>query len=105
LLNQTQPNPTQHAPTQPNPTPLNPEPTQPNPLVDKMEDWVERLHQTGMQMRQRFRTVQNPIVRATAREKVRSRNSHPDVIAKLEATNEGNKRKFIAHQKKRMTYF
>jgi hypothetical protein len=30
-------------------------------LGDKMEDWVERLHQTGMRMRQRFRTVQNPI--------------------------------------------
>ena len=52
-------------------------------------------------MRQRFRTVQNPIVRATAREKVQSRNSHPDVIAKLEATNEGNKRKFIASSEKK----
>ena len=35
-------------------------------LGDKMEDWVECLHQTGMQMRQRFRTVQNPIARAEA---------------------------------------
>ena len=52
-------------------------------------------------MRQRFRTVQNPIVRAQAREKVHSRNSHPDVIAKLEATNEGNKRKFIATSEKK----
>ena len=29
-------------------------------LGDKMEDWVERLHQTGMRMRQRFCTLQNP---------------------------------------------
>jgi len=66
-----------------------------------MEDWVKRQHQTGMRMRQRFRTVQNPIARAQAREKVQSRNSHPDVIAKLEATNEGNKRKFIASSEKK----
>ena len=50
-------------------------------LVDKMEDWVERLHQTGMRMRQQFRTVQNPLVWALAQEKVDSRNG-PGVIAK-----------------------
>ncbi len=27
-------------------------------LGDKMEDWVECLHQTGMRLWQRFRTVQ-----------------------------------------------
>ena len=52
-------------------------------------------------MRQQFCTVQNPIVQATAQEKVQSRNSHPDVIAKLEATNEGNTRKFIASSEKK----
>ena len=41
----------------------------PGGLGDKMEDWVERLHQWGMQQRWRFRTVQNPLVRAMAREK------------------------------------
>jgi hypothetical protein len=61
-------------------------------LGDKMEDWVERLHQTGMRLRQRFRTVQNPLVRAVAREKAHSRNVHPEVIAHIELTNEGNKR-------------
>ena len=35
-------------------------------LGDKMEDWVEWLHQTGMRMRQRFCTVQNPLVLALA---------------------------------------
>ena len=65
----------------------------PGGLGDKMEDWVERLHQWGMQQRRRFRTVQNPLVRAMAREKASSRNTHPDVLAQVEATDEGNKRK------------
>jgi hypothetical protein len=61
-------------------------------LGDKMEDWVERLHQTGMRLRQQFRTVQNPIVRADARERASSRSAHPDVIAHTNATSVGNKR-------------
>jgi hypothetical protein len=31
-------------------------------LGDNMEDWVERLHQTGKRQRLRYRTVQNPVV-------------------------------------------
>ena len=65
----------------------------PGGLDDKMEDWVECLHQWGMQQRRRFCTVQNPLVRAMAREKASSRNTHPDVLAQVEATDEGNKRK------------
>ena len=65
----------------------------PGGLGDKMEDWVKRLHQWGMQQRRRFRTVQNPLVRAMAREKASSRNTHPDVLAQVQATDEGNKRK------------
>ncbi len=64
-------------------------------LGDKMEDWVERLHQTGMRERQRFRTVQNPIIRALAREKAGSRNMHPDVLAQVDKTNEGSKRNLV----------
>jgi hypothetical protein len=67
----------------------------PGGLGDKMEDWVERLHQTGMHERQRFRTVQNPIIRALAREKAGSRNMHPDVLAQVDRTNEGNKRNLV----------
>ena len=67
----------------------------PGGLGDKMEDWVERLHQTGMRERQRFRTVQNPIIRALAREKAGSRNMHPDVLAQVDKTNEGNKRNLV----------
>ena len=59
-----------------------------------MEDWVERLHQTEMRLRQRFCTVQNPVIRALAREKANSRSSHPDVIAHTNATNAGNKRSY-----------
>ena len=59
-----------------------------------MEDWVEQLHQTGMCLRQRFCTVQNPVIRALAREKANSRLLHPEVIAHTNATNAGNKRFF-----------
>ncbi len=66
---------------------------------DKMEDWVERLHQTGMRMRQRFHTVRNPLVWALAREKADSCNAHPDVIAYLEGTNKRNKRKYVSEKR------
>jgi len=64
----------------------------PGGLGDKMEDWVERIHQWGIRMRRRFRTVQDPLVCAHAREKATSRNMHPDVLAQVEATDAGNKR-------------
>jgi len=67
----------------------------PGGMGDKMEDWVECLHQWGIQQRRRFRTVQNPLVRAMAREKASSRNTHPDILAQVEATDEGNKRKLL----------
>lgn len=67
-------------------------------MGDKMEDWVERQHQWGMQMRRRFRTVQNPLVRALAREKADSRNTHPDVLAQVDATDKGNKRKLLVEK-------
>ena len=58
---------------------------------DKMEGWVERLHQDGKQKHLRFCTVQNPIARAHAREKVHSHNMHPNVISHTNKINEGNK--------------
>jgi hypothetical protein len=63
-------------------------------LGDKMEDLVERLHQTGMHLQQHFCTVQNPAIRANAHEKASSYLSHLDVIAHTDATNLGNKRSF-----------
>ncbi len=56
-----------------------------------MEDWVERLHQDGKRKRLRFRTVQNPIARAHAREKAHLRTMHPDVISQTNKINKGNK--------------
>jgi hypothetical protein len=61
-------------------------------LGGKMEDWLERLHQDGKRERLQFRTVQNPIARAHAREIVHTRNIHPDVISQTNNINEGNKR-------------
>lgn len=46
-------------------------------------------------MRRRFRTVQDPLVRALAREKAASRNMHPDVLAQMESTDVGNKQNFL----------
>ena len=60
-----------------------------------MEDWVERLHQDGKRKRLRFRTVQNPIARAHAREKAHSRNMHPNVISQNNKINKGNKRNLV----------
>jgi len=64
-------------------------------LGDKVEDWVERLHQTGIRLRQRFRTVKNPLVRATARDKAHYRTMHPDVLARVDVINEGSKRNLV----------
>ena len=61
-------------------------------MGDKMEDWVERLHQWGIRQRQRFRTVQDPFVCATAREKATSQCNHPEVLAQVDASNARNKR-------------
>jgi hypothetical protein len=60
-------------------------------LGNKMEDWVEHLHQTGMRQRLHYCTVQNPAVRSLAREKLNSLNMHPDVIAQKDKINKGNK--------------
>jgi hypothetical protein len=68
-------------------------------LGDKMEDWVERQNQTRIRMRQQFCTVQNPLVRAQVQVKANSCSLHPDVIANLEATNKGNKRKYVSETK------
>jgi hypothetical protein len=75
----------------------------PGGLGDKMEDWVERLHQWGMQQRRPFCTVQNPLVRAVAREKAGFCNTHPDVLAQVETTDEENTRKIS--EKRRLTYY
>ena len=64
----------------------------------QMEDWVERLHQTGKCQCLRYRMVQNPGIRSLAREKANSRNMHPDVIAQTDKINEGSKRN-LAEQK------
>ena len=56
---------------------------------------MEWLHQTGIRLRQRFHTVKNPFVRATAREKAHYRTMHPDVLARVDVINEGSKRNIV----------
>jgi hypothetical protein len=53
-----------------------------------------------MRLRQRFHTVQNPIVHATARKWAIFLSSHPEVIAHTNATNAGNKRSFSSSTKR-----
>ena len=60
-------------------------------LGDEIEDWVEQLHQWGMQQRRQFWTVQNPLICMNEQEKAASCKTHPKVLAQMEATNEGNK--------------
>jgi len=45
-----------------------------------------------MQQCRQFRTVQDPLVRTLPREKATG-NTHPDVLAQVDATGMGNKRK------------
>ena len=63
-------------------------------LGDKMEDWVEWLHQTRMHLQQQFHTIQNPIGHAHACERVSLHSSYSDVITHTNATNAGNKHSF-----------
>ena len=69
-------------------------------LGDKMEDWVERLHQTGKRQHLRYRTKQNPVICSLAREKANSRNMHPDVIAQTDKINKGSKRNLTLTEQK-----
>jgi hypothetical protein len=65
----------------------------PGGVRDKMENWVVRLHQWGMQQRRRFCTVQDPLLWALAREKATSCNMHPNALAQVEEMDAGNKQK------------
>ena len=53
----------------------------PGGLGEKMEDWVELMHQWGNRRRIRFRTTVNIQVRANARAKSTHRGTDPNVIA------------------------
>ncbi len=58
---------------------------------DKLEDWVKHLHQWGMQQHRHFCTVQNLLICAMGQEKAGSCNTHPAVLAQVDAMDdEGN---------------
>ena len=71
----------------------------PGGLEDKMEDWVELMHQWGMWLRRRLRTVKDPLVRVNTRTIVLQRDKNPFVVAFSEAVKEGARRN-IKNQKK-----
>ncbi len=63
---------------------------------DKMEDFVEQMHQTGIHLRDCFCRVKNSAARAQAREKANSCLCHPNVIPHIDLTNESKKWSFSA---------
>ena len=68
-------------------------------LGDKMEDWIEKLHQVGMQLRARYRTTKNLQKRAAARIRLVHRDTTPAVINQTLQVGETSKRKFTATMK------
>ena len=75
----------------------------PRGLGDKMEDWVELMHQWGMRLRRRLRTVKDPLVRANTRAKVLQRDTNPAVVAYSEAVQDGARRNMKNQKKLRET--
>ena len=65
-------------------------------LGDKMEDWIEKLHQVGKQLRARFRTTKDIVRRAAARAKVVHRDTTPAIINQMLEVVKKSKRKFTS---------
>ena len=70
-------------------------------LGDKMEDWIEKLHQVGKQLRARYRTTRNLQKRAAARIRVVHRDTTPAVINQTMKVEETSKRKFTTIKSKK----
>ena len=70
-------------------------------LGDKMEDWIEKLHQVGKQLRARYRTTMNLQKRAAARIRVVHRDTTPAVINQTMKVEETSKRKFTTIKSKK----
>eukprot|EP00984_Skeletonema_dohrnii_P014256 scaffold5971_cov111-Skeletonema_dohrnii-CCMP3373.AAC.1 len=56
----------------------------PGGLGDKMEDWVELMHQTGQRLRVRFRSVKCIKKRAKSMARTIQMNSHADIDEQIE---------------------
>ena len=63
-------------------------------LGDKLEDWVERAHQTGARKRKRWASTIDRDVRATSRSEIEARDSHPEVKAYAAGVKDRSKRIF-----------
>ena len=63
-------------------------------LGDKMEDWIEKSHQDGKQLRARFRTITNLQERANARARVVHWDTTPVIINQILTVEKLSKRKY-----------
>ena len=57
----------------------------------KEASWYSSPWQRLLSHKTKLRTVQDPLIRSLTRKKAASCNMHPDVLAKVELTNVGNK--------------
>lgn len=65
----------------------------PGGLGEKMEDWVELMHQIGARARRRFRTTKDLAMRAKARAKAEQRSINADLIDRQNVVKQEHARK------------
>ncbi len=61
-------------------------------LGQKREDWVEKQHQTTSVLRKQYRSTKDKDVRATAAARASHRDTNPDVMDHIAATDKKGKR-------------
>jgi hypothetical protein len=66
----------------------------PGGLGEKMEDWVELMHQIGNRARIRFRTTKDLEARALARARDEHKSSNANVLRRIAEVKEETRRKF-----------
>ena len=67
--------------------------TVPRGLGEKMEDWVELMHQSGSRRRRRFRTMKDLLRRAMATARSEQRGKNADILAQMVRVAEKYERK------------
>jgi len=67
----------------------------PGGLGEKMEDWVELMHQIGARARRRFRTTKDVQMRAGFKARMDQRGSRADIKKRISEVAEETKRNFV----------
>ena len=67
----------------------------PGGLGEKMEDWVELMHQIGARARRRFRTTRDVKMRAGFKARMDQRGSRADIKKRISEVAEETKRNFV----------